>query len=167
VTPLRYKTDTLDIPPLPRPSAKLLSTGLPTLQVSVPPPGGDDHDLVLDIASGFDQIIGRDDSADITVPEPTISRHHARITRDTDGVWIEDLRSTNGTYVNGRRVLDRARVRDSDEVKLGSAVAVFSRSDPAAGGNRVSWRRPPAAGCATWALGMGVRREYGLRCRIG
>jgi pSer/pThr/pTyr-binding forkhead associated (FHA) protein len=98
---------------------------VPTLQVLVAAPSVEEADLVLDIGSGFDRVIGRDASADVTVPDPTISRRHARITHGSVGVWLEDLGSTNGTYVNGRRLLDRCRLNDGDEVKIGNAVAMF------------------------------------------
>ena len=106
---------------------------VPTLEVSVPALSGAEHDLVLDIASGFDQVVGRDASADITVPDPTMSRRHARITHDPGGVWLEDLGSTNGTYINGHRLLDRCRLRDGDEVRIGKAVAVFRERDQGTG----------------------------------
>jgi pSer/pThr/pTyr-binding forkhead associated (FHA) protein len=98
---------------------------VPTLEVSVPALLGPEYALVLDLASGFDQVVGRDASADVVVPDPTISRRHARITHDLGEVWLQDLGSTNGTCVNGVRLLDRRRLHDGDEVEVGNAVAVF------------------------------------------
>jgi len=48
--------------------------------------------------------IGRDESCDITLDTPQASRRHARIYVDDSGCWIEDLGSTNGTFVKGRRI---------------------------------------------------------------
>jgi pSer/pThr/pTyr-binding forkhead associated (FHA) protein len=96
------------------------SSEVPTLELSIG--GGPDaeYDLVLDLTNGFDQIVGRDASADIIVPVPTISRRHARITHDAGRVWLEDLGSTNGTYLNGHRLQDRQRLRDGDKLKIGN-----------------------------------------------
>src|ERR1700739_1481341 len=86
---------------------------------------GNGVDLVVDIPSGFDQVLGRDASADISLPDPAVSRRHARLHRGLDGVWLEDLGSTNGTYINGDRLTVPYRLRDGDEVKLGNSLAVF------------------------------------------
>ncbi len=67
-------------------------------------------------------VLGRDPQCDLTVDHPTISWHHARLTRSGDAVAIEDLGSTNGTFVNGRRVRDRAAVEVGDVVALGSST---------------------------------------------
>jgi pSer/pThr/pTyr-binding forkhead associated (FHA) protein len=63
-------------------------------------------------------VIGRGREADLAVAEPTISRQHAAIERDADGFSLQDLGSTNGSRVNGRRET-RARLRDGDEIELG------------------------------------------------
>jgi pSer/pThr/pTyr-binding forkhead associated (FHA) protein len=63
-------------------------------------------------------VIGRGGDADLALAEPTISRLHAALEREGDAFTLEDLGSTNGTRVNGRRET-RARVRDGDEIELG------------------------------------------------
>jgi pSer/pThr/pTyr-binding forkhead associated (FHA) protein len=53
-------------------------------------------------------VIGRDPGCDVTLPHPTVSRMHARVTnRGEDGRTVEDLGSTNGTFVNGDRLPPR------------------------------------------------------------
>jgi pSer/pThr/pTyr-binding forkhead associated (FHA) protein len=47
-----------------------------------------------------------------------VAREHARFTVDEEGLIVEDLRSTNGTYVNAERQ-DRARLQPGDEVIIG------------------------------------------------
>ncbi|WP_018157502.1 FhaA domain-containing protein [Demetria terragena] len=66
--------------------------------------------------------IGRDDSADIILDDPGISRHHSELRVTFDGphlvVTLNDLNSTNGTYVNGDPVT-RARLLDEDRITIG------------------------------------------------
>ncbi len=63
-------------------------------------------------------VAGRTEDADIFLGDVTVSRHHARFTVDDEGLTVEDLGSTNGTYVNLQR-LDRARLNPGDEVIIG------------------------------------------------
>ncbi len=64
--------------------------------------------------------IGRTEDNDIVIPLPTISRHHARITREDDKVFIEDLNSTNGTFVDGKKITDKALLTPGVQISLGS-----------------------------------------------
>jgi pSer/pThr/pTyr-binding forkhead associated (FHA) protein len=47
------------------------------------------------------------------------SSHHARVETQRDGVWVHDLDSTNGTYVNGEQIRGRTRLREGDTVRIG------------------------------------------------
>jgi diguanylate cyclase (GGDEF)-like protein len=68
---------------------------------------------------GLETVIGRDESATLLINDPSISRRHARITRDGNARhFIEDLGSTNGTFVCGRRVR-RSALTTGDRVQLG------------------------------------------------
>jgi pSer/pThr/pTyr-binding forkhead associated (FHA) protein len=61
-------------------------------------------------------IIGK--QGDYVVNDNYVSRRHARLVREDDGLYIEDLDSTNGTYVNGKRV-KRKKITASDVIVLG------------------------------------------------
>ena len=63
-------------------------------------------------------VIGRGRNAEMTLAEPTISRAHAAIGYDGRGFFVQDLRSTNGTMVNGER-RERSSLRDDDEIQMG------------------------------------------------
>jgi two-component system cell cycle response regulator len=64
--------------------------------------------------------LGRSNRASIPIDEISVSRIHARITREGDGRYgIEDLDSTNGTFVSGRRVVTREDLRSGDRIQLG------------------------------------------------
>ncbi len=62
--------------------------------------------------------IGRSLAADVRFDDPTVSRRHALIVRQADGVRVLDDRSLNGVFVNGERVDWRA-VQDGDEILVG------------------------------------------------
>ena len=63
-------------------------------------------------------VIGRGRKADLSLAEATISRAHAALGYDTDGFFVEDLGSTNGTLVNGARV-ERQTLKTEDEIQMG------------------------------------------------
>jgi pSer/pThr/pTyr-binding forkhead associated (FHA) protein len=63
-------------------------------------------------------VIGRGRSADLAIAEPTISRAHAAIGYGEEGFFVQDLGSTNGTRVNGKRE-SQASLHDGDELQLG------------------------------------------------
>ena len=67
-------------------------------------------------------IIGSDPDCDLVVNQPTVSGRHCRLSRTTEGDFLEDLGSSNETYVNGARVEGRTRVRPADQVTLGKRV---------------------------------------------
>src|SRR5204863_84993 len=62
--------------------------------------------------------IGRSLAADVRFDDPTVSRRHALIVRQPDGVRVLDDRSLNGVFVNGTRVEGRV-LRDGDEIVVG------------------------------------------------
>ena len=67
----------------------------------------------------FPFVMGRSSSCDYQVFHPMVSRKHCELKRSGRGVLIEDLHSSNGTYVNGRRVKAGEVLRDGDEINLG------------------------------------------------
>jgi phosphoserine phosphatase RsbU/P len=77
--------------------------------------------------------LGREQFCDLVIPIRSISRQHARIVRDADSFFIEDLNSLNGTYVNGQRINGRLRLRDEDRIRLYDVVLQFHERAPRAG----------------------------------
>ncbi|HEX3690671.1 MAG TPA: FHA domain-containing protein [Solirubrobacteraceae bacterium] len=77
--------------------------------------------LALDWSGGCDELlVGRHDACDVVVGHSSVSRRHARLSF-RDGHWVlRDLDSTNGTRVNGTRVV-RCRLEPGDRLSLGSA----------------------------------------------
>lgn len=73
-------------------------------------------------------LIGRLADCAITIADSNTSRHHAKITRVGSGFVIADLDSTNGTSVNGERVLADQRLADGDIITVGSVSLRFEAS---------------------------------------
>ncbi len=62
--------------------------------------------------------IGRTPDATVFLDDVTVSRNHALLVRRRDGLYIDDLGSLNGTYVNRRRI-ESHRLEDGDEIQVG------------------------------------------------
>jgi hypothetical protein len=73
---------------------------------------------------GARESIGRAPESDLFLDDITVSREHAVIEREPDGIYIRDLGSLNGTYVNRQRVT-HSRLRDGDEVQVGKFKLTF------------------------------------------
>ena len=72
--------------------------------------------------------IGRAEDNTLALPgDEFASGHHARIESQRDGVWIPDLGSTNGTFVNGARLDGRHKLREGDVVQIGDTELRFER----------------------------------------
>jgi hypothetical protein len=69
-------------------------------------------------------IIGRAPTADIRVSDRSVSNEHARIINGSTGFEIEDLSSTNGTFLGARKVM-RSRLKNGDRVRIGSVEFAF------------------------------------------
>jgi diguanylate cyclase (GGDEF)-like protein len=72
--------------------------------------------------------IGRSSRSDLPIDQESISRHHARITFDGARHMIEDLGSTNGTFVNDQN-LKQSMLKDGDQVKLGRSILKYMSGD--------------------------------------
>jgi TolB protein len=75
--------------------------------------------------------IGRGSGSDVVIGDSQASRQHAEITRSGDDVFIRDLDSTNGTFVNGQQVTGMRQLYPGDEIRIGQTVF---RYQPAAAG---------------------------------
>jgi FHA domain-containing protein/zinc ribbon protein len=62
--------------------------------------------------------VGRSPEADVFLDDVTVSRNHALLVRRRDGVYIDDLGSLNGTYINRRRI-ESHKLEDGDELQIG------------------------------------------------
>jgi diguanylate cyclase (GGDEF)-like protein len=69
--------------------------------------------------------IGRSSKNELPIDQESVSRHHARITSSARAHYIEDLGSTNGTFVNDERVTEKRPLRDGDQIKVGRSILKF------------------------------------------
>lgn len=69
-------------------------------------------------------MIGREAGNDIVIEDPQVSRRHAQLTRQGNSYLIEDVGSTNGTYVNGKRVTAPTLLANGDMVGLADTVII-------------------------------------------
>jgi hypothetical protein len=70
--------------------------------------------------------IGRSKDAGVAVNDPEVSRRHAHLSSYDGVVYVEDLRSRNGTFLNGRRVTEAIEVRKGDEIDVGTTRLVVT-----------------------------------------
>ena len=83
-------------------------------------PTGREH-----LLAGGSTTIGRAVDSDIVITSRRVSREHSRVERQGRHVTLVDLGSTNGTFLNGERVLAPVRLRDGDSVSIGDVILVF------------------------------------------
>jgi FHA domain len=80
---------------------------------------GERFDVELDQSMS----IGRSATCDVVIAEDIYaSTVHTRLTRDDDGLYAEDLASTNGTYVNAERIFGPTRLKKGDVLQAGGTV---------------------------------------------
>lgn len=68
--------------------------------------------------------IGRDITNEIVINDREVSRHHLRFMKGADGVTLEDLGSTNGTFINGKRLMGAQALKNGDMIGLGETVSL-------------------------------------------
>ncbi len=102
-------------------------------------PAQDTRDLVITVISGpqaglsrvleKEVVVGRSPECDIMIEDTTLSRRHCRFVRQGDAVLVEDLGSSNGTYLAGARLAQAARAAEGDRVQVGRSLLGLSRQD--------------------------------------
>lgn len=87
-------------------------------------PTGREHPLTSETTT-----IGRALENDIVITSKRVSREHARVRREGWRAILEDMGSTNGTFLNDERVLAPAELHDGDRITIGDVVLVFHDPD--------------------------------------
>lgn len=101
--------------------------------------------------------IGRSSENDITVNNPNVSRHHCQIVQFDNGTFgVVDFSSTNGTYVNGRRVYGQVSLKQGDRVHIAQTELPWQQYFPAASKKRTNWWLWPTVGGAAAIMVLAV-----------
>lgn len=74
-------------------------------------------------------MIGRDTKCDVSMMDEALSAHHARLSHHHGQWWLEDLNSTNGTYLNREKLTTPAVVITGDHFKCGNTVISIQVED--------------------------------------
>lgn len=69
--------------------------------------------------------LGRKGDNDVVVKDPYISKNHFNIIKDENQYFLEDLKSSNGTFLNGERLLDVIRLKNGDRIRIGNIEFLF------------------------------------------
>jgi pSer/pThr/pTyr-binding forkhead associated (FHA) protein len=73
-------------------------------------------------------LIGREDDADIVIDNPSVSRKHAQIKKEASGWVVQDLGSSNGTFLHGEKITAPQPVKEGDEIGFGKFSVVFGKA---------------------------------------
>ncbi len=71
-----------------------------------------------------ESVIGRADDALVRLIDDGVSRNHARLRLETNQLWVEDLDSRNGTFVNGAKIDKRVSLQDGDKIQVGRTTVL-------------------------------------------
>jgi hypothetical protein len=100
------------------------------------------------LPSSKEIVVGRSSELDMVLVEDMVSRRHAKITVTGDQIFIQDLGSTNGTFVNGEKV-KRARLQEGDRILIGTSIIKLVAADHTDGHDQPSSLEDVAAGRRT------------------
>jgi len=111
------------------------------------PQSGQQFDLSKEI-----NVVGRDSSADITINDGVISRHHFRIMASGGQFILEDLNSSNGTYLNGMQVFGKTALNPGDVISISPEITFeFRAPQPVSGPTQMASQAVPMGGPARGA----------------
>ena len=119
----RYEAGSAAAEPIEAPGGRRRDSGMPDLRAGVAPrlevvaAMGHEPGTSFDLGEGA--TMGRSDGAEIRVDDPFASSAHARIFPRGEFMYLEDMGSTNGTYLNGRKVSSTERLRMADLIRIG------------------------------------------------
>ena len=77
---------------------------------------------------GDEIVVGRDEGADVLIDNPSVSRRHARLRKEAEGWVVEDLGSSNGTFMHGQRIDGPHPLKSGDEVGFGKFSILFDKA---------------------------------------
>ena len=106
-------------------------------------------------------IIGRSSDLDMVLVEDMVSRRHAKISSTDAEIYIQDMGSTNGTFVNGEKINGRALLNEGDRILVGTSIIKVVAVEGALAQRRARPRRRRSSRPAR----SSARRRRAARCR--
>ena len=107
------------------------------------------------LRSNREIVIGRSSDLDMVLVEDMVSRRHAKITTTEQGILIQDVGSTNGTFVNGEKIEGVARLSEGDRILVGTSIIKVVAVDTAIAESEAEARRRLEAGAARQSSSTG------------
>src|SRR5258705_13913681 len=116
----------------------------------------DGAEVIRKILRPGDYVIGRENDCDVQFNVPLVSRRHAQLIVNFDHVLIEDLGSSNGTFINGKPVTETTRLWPNQKIQIGAATIELRRLEVAPDGDE---SLTPQVATVRWALPKELLRE--------
>jgi hypothetical protein len=116
--------------------------------------------------TGDEAILGREEGIDVSVRDPEVSRRHARVFWEGGNYYVEDLGSTNGTFLNGALVTSAQPLRSGDTIGVGQTVLVFQAEAEPAPERPAARAAYPSSPPAATERAPAVERGGGRRCLL-
>lgn len=114
------------------PRRKARSVSLEFVVHDAPGVGGSAREITLTLHDGSPTIVGRSSQAQIGLLDPEVSRKHARFDLTGGVLYLSDCGSSNGTFLNGKRVEEEGiEVRTGDDIDVGNTRISLQRMEPA------------------------------------
>jgi hypothetical protein len=107
------------------------------------------------LRSNREIVIGRSSDLDMVLVEDMVSRRHAKITTTDAGILIQDVGSTNGTFVNGEKIEGVARLSEGDRILVGTSIIKVVAVDSSTAESEAEARRRLEAGAARQSSSTG------------
>jgi hypothetical protein len=107
------------------------------------------------LRSNREIVIGRSSDLDMVLVEDMVSRKHAKITTTDNGILIQDVGSTNGTFVNGEKIEGVARLSEGDRILVGTSIIKVVAVDSMSSESEAEARRRLEAGAARQSSSTG------------
>lgn len=94
-------------------------------------PVGRDRRVALQVGQGEPAVLGRSGQAEVGLLDPEVSRRHARFDLDGGVLYLSDCGSSNGTFLNGKRIGNEGiEVRAGDHIDVGNTRITITRTEP-------------------------------------
>ena len=96
--------------------------------------------------------MGRQSGNDVVAPEAGVSRQHAEIVQKEGSFYVHDLASTNGTFVNTKKIDNEYLLKDGDRIRLGAGKIIYVFRSPTAGTLAMTLVQPAEGATETWVV---------------